>query len=185
VNPTFEVRVTYIATDRVGILNVGAVAVVTPKAIESVINITNFPYTNVANSVRLNIGVATQASAVQATAQFTHLAGGNGNAATYFTLNKQVLAGGVLHPAQISAFVDVAQTADFGNNDVVGQVNVKYANAASFKIVSVTFPAGAASIIYDPAVGAGSTPPDVAAYNNGASSIAFSFVLLALIALLF
>jgi len=129
----------------------------------------------------LNIGVATQAATLQATAQFTHYTGGTGNTATYFTLNNQVVVGGAVVPAKISAFVDITSMANFGNSDIIGQITSKYANAATVKIVSVTFPAGATSIIYDPSYGAGSTPPTIGSSGKIAFSFALFFFLLALV----
>jgi len=182
----FSVSVTYTATDRVGVLNVGTVAVVTPKSIESVISITNFPYVNKANSVRLNIGVGSQALTLQVDGQFTHFVGGTGNQATYITVNNQVLADGVLKPATVSGFVDAQSVTNFGNNDIAGQITAKYANAASFKIVSVTFPPGAASIVFDPATGAGSAPPSVSGYTNASVKVVIPLALIFfLLALLF
>jgi len=182
----FQVTVSYIATNQVGVLNVGAVAVLTPLSIESVINITNFPYVSKANSVRLNIGIGSQALTLQLDGTFTHFVGGSGTSATYVTVNNQVLVNGVVKPASVSRFIDVAQMTDFGNGDIAGQITAKYAAAASFKIVSVTFPPGAASIVFDPAVGAGSPPPSVSGYYNASIKVVIPLALIFfLLALLF
>jgi len=56
------------------------------------------------------------------------------------------------------------------NNNIASQVTAKYGRAASFKLVTVTFPPGAAQIVYDPTLGSGSMPQDNAVTNsNGVS----------------
>jgi len=178
--PNLVVSISFVGTAHVGLLNVGTVSVVTPNSIETVVNITNFPYNSVANSVKLNIGVASQASTVTVTTQYTQFSGGTGNGATFFSLNNQVLAGGTVQPAKISGFVDVDDTATLANSDIVAQATAKYAAAASFKIVSVTFPAGASSIVYDPSTGSGAPPPAIVG-TSGANGITVSFALLILL----
>jgi len=177
----FSVKITFLASSTVGVLNVGPLSVMTPKSFESVVNITNFPYISTANSVRLNLGVITQAATAQFTAQYTHLAGGTGNSATYFSLNTQGLVGGAVSKVKISAFqtVNATATATWNIGDVTAMATAKYANAVSFNVVSVTFPAGATSIVYDPTIGAGAAPPQI----GSASTVSISFALLVLLVL--
>jgi hypothetical protein len=179
--PGVTVRISYIVANRVGLLNVGPVSVVTPKSIESVVNITNFPYKNAGDSLRLNLGVATQAATVLVTGQYTHLTGGSGNGATYFSLNKQAVVGGQVQPVSISAFVTATSSAQIQNGNIVGQVTAKYGAAANFQLVSVTFPAGATTILYDPSTGAGAPPP---AITGSANSFAVPLALLFLMVIL-
>jgi len=79
--------------------------------------------------------------------------------AFFFTLDHTASVGGTASPVTISGFVDGQGTASLQNDALAAQVTGKYGAAASVKLVSVTFPAGATNIVYDPSIGAGATPP--------------------------
>jgi len=175
-------KISFIYSDVVGVLNVIGTAVVTPKSLESVISIQNYPYADNGNSLRLNLGVGTAAGSVSVQGSVTHLSSGSGQTGTFLTLDHVASVNGASTPVSISAFTDGNGQADFGNSLLQAQINAKYGAGASFKFVSVTFPAGSANIVYDPSIGAGANPPTSSGVKNVASFfaliIAFAMFLL-------
>jgi hypothetical protein len=166
------VKISFIYSDVVGVLNVIGTAVVTPKTFESIISIQNFPYKSTANSVRLNLGVGTAAAAASVQGAVTHLVSGSGQTGTFLTLDHVASINGAATPVSISAFTNGNGQLDFGNDILKAQVVAKYGAAASFQFVSVTFPAGATNIVYDPSIGAGASPPTSSGMKNVASFFA-------------
>jgi len=169
---TLVIKISFIYSDVVGVLNVVGTAVVTPKTLESVISIQNYPYANNGNSLRLNLGIGSAAGSVSVQGQVTHLVSGNGQSGTFLTLDHVASVNGAATPVSISAFTDGQGQLNFGNSYLQGQVVGKYGAGASFKFVSVTFPAGASNIIYDPSIGAGANPPTSSGIKNVASFLA-------------
>jgi len=163
------IKISFIYSDVVGVLNVVGTAIVTPKTLESVISIQNYPYANNGNSLRLNLVVGTAAGSASVQGQVTHYVSGNGQSGTFLTLDHVASINGAATPVSISAFTEGQGQLNFGNSYLMGQVTGKYGAGASFKFVSITFPAGAANIIYDPAIGAGANPPNSSGFKNVAS----------------
>jgi len=157
-----EVDITYVLSNVVGVLDIPGNPIVTPKSLEIIVEIKNFPYTVNSNQVRLNIGVGSIAGAAQAAGSVTYVAG-SGTSSVYFGLNGNAQVNGASTPVQISEFIDANATAAFQNADLQGQVSGKFGVSAVFKIVSITFPAGASDILYDPALGTGNPPVSAAA----------------------
>jgi len=168
--PSLNIRVTYIVSDVVGVLNVTGAPVVTPKSLESIIQIDNFTYTDTQNSLRLNIGVGSATSSVQAQANVVQIVAGDGQSAAFFSVSSVAEVDGRVSPVQIAARVAAQGSASFGNSNVAGQVNARYEGNADFKILSATFPAGAAHIVLDPAIGAGAPPPAIQTAGTPSSS---------------
>jgi len=160
INPNFEVDITFILSDVVGVLDLPGKPVITPRSLESVIEIINFPYMSTSNRVRLNIGVGSAAGDIQAsgTGTGTSLVSGSGDGTVYITLNGQAQISGDTQDITISGFVDATGIEALNNTNLVDQVNAKYGASASFKINSVIFPAGATDIKYDPSIGTGAPP---------------------------
>jgi len=182
-NPNFSVTISTIYSNVLGTLSIVGTPVVTPKSVESVINITSFPYISTADSVRLTIAVATSTGFVVASGSVTTLTYGSGTTAAYFVLSRVAGVNGASAPVVISGFTAGTADANFANSYITAQVSAKYGTAASLQFVTVTFPAGATSITYDPAVGAGALPPTPAGGMQVTASIflsliAFAFLLL-------
>jgi len=161
-NPTFSISISEVFSDVIGMLNVVGSAVVTPKSVETIITINNFPYISTANSVSLNMAVATEAGFVVATGKVTTLTAGTGNGAAYFTLDHVAKVNGVVAGVVLSGFAAGTADTNFANSYITGSVTAKYGAVATLQFISVKFPAGASSIVYDPSMGAGSMPPTVA-----------------------
>jgi hypothetical protein len=178
VTPNFETRVTYIVSDVVGVLDVAGQAVVTPKSIESIFEVKNFPYQSTANSVRLNIGVGTATGSVQAEGSLTRVVSGSGSNSAYFIVDSTAQVDGAVKTVSITTTAAGQASSTFGNSNFVGQVNSKYGASAEFKIVSATFPAGATTFLLDPSVGAGSAPPQVGASAHMVPSLFLVFAAL-------
>jgi hypothetical protein len=176
-NSNFQIFLSYLISDVVGVINVPGSAIVTPKSLESVIEIDNFPYKSTANSVRLNLVVGSAVGAVSAQGSVTHYINGNNGNAAYLTLDHSHSADGVVTPVSISGWIDGSASAGTGVGNFDAQVRGKYAAAANFKFISVTFKAGAAKIVYDPTIGVGSNPPS----NAGVKVVPFLAIFIALI----
>jgi len=162
------VKITFLASAVVGVLNVPGNAIITPKTLESVLEIDNFPYMNTANSVRLTMLVGSAAGFINVQASFTHYASGNGDNGAFFTLSHVAQTDGTATPVTISAFTDVKDAVTYGNAYIDTQVRATYGAAASFKLVNVTFKAGSKIILFDPAVGVGANPP-----SSGSGKLTF------------
>eukprot|EP00696_Hemimastix_kukwesjijk_P017226 gnl/Hemi2/5816_TR2009_c0_g1_i1.p1 gnl/Hemi2/5816_TR2009_c0_g1~~gnl/Hemi2/5816_TR2009_c0_g1_i1.p1 ORF type:complete len:400 (+),score=175.09 gnl/Hemi2/5816_TR2009_c0_g1_i1:138-1337(+) len=151
----FSIEVSYIMTNRVGRLNVGH-AVVTPNSVEVVVNITNFPYASNTSSCVLLIAVAAAGADASVSGQIVANAGAN---QTYFNMATNANADANIVPVKISAWAEGNSSASFSlDKTLSGQMKARYGAGFSVKLVNVTFPAQAKSIIYDPSMGAGPMP---------------------------
>jgi len=154
-----SVKITFVASSVVGVLNVPGNVVMTPKTLEAMLEIDNFPYMNTADSVRLTMVVGSAAGAVNVVGSFTQYSSGTGNQGAFFTLSNVAQTDGTITPVQISSFTSANTALSYGNGNFDGQVNATYGAAASFKLVTVTFNPGAKIILFDPAMGVGANYP--------------------------
>jgi len=179
-NPTqpWTFSLSWIVSDVLGLLNQGN-AVLSPKSLESVVSIQNWPYLSSSNTLSLVIATATGQGSSQDSAYVT----GTGVNQVYFNVNKNAVVGGTLTPVQISGYTKGDFQADLGNADMQAQVVGKYGAQASLQLVTVTFPAGASDIVYDPTIGVGSVPGTTSASPTftGYVIITIAFVLVSLL----
>jgi len=119
---------------------------------------TNFPYKNKADSVRLNtvVGMGMSTLSIQGSVTITS---GNGTSGSYVHFSNQVLADGRTTTVTINT-VDAGNSA-MGYQVVDTQITSKFSTAHSIMFVSITFPAGATTVIYDPSLGSGSDYPQI------------------------
>jgi len=178
-NPNFKVTVTHVLSDVVGVLNVGGTPILTPKSIETILEILNFPYVSTQNQVKLIIGVGTAAATLSVQGTATHFVSGTGTGTAYFSASNVAQIGGAVTPVSVTSTVTGVSAANFTNDALAGQVVAKYGAAAEFRIVTVLFPAGATDIIYDPSIGAGSPPP-LPGNSGSFAAPSFFFALFAL-----
>jgi len=102
----------------------------------------------------------------------------------YTKFSNQAVVNASPQKVQVSDFADVAASDTFGG-DVTAQLNAKYNGAAVAKLTTVTFPAGAENIVYDPSTGSGDPvqPPPTAAASLvvagwlSIAAVVFSFLL--------
>jgi hypothetical protein len=158
-----KVYLTYVLSNVVGVLNVVGDPIVTPRAVETILDIENFPYNSDNDKLRLNFAVGAEAGA--ASVDGTSYVSGSGDTATYFALKEVALVNGQTANVQVGEWI-VAEGGSLAlqSTDLASQVTAKWGGAAVFKIVSVTTTTpGASSIIYDPALGNGPQPQTASA----------------------
>lgn len=181
--PDIRLGIKYISSKVVGVFEVdGVQTVVTPRNLESLFYIDNWPYANAANKLTLEVGVATAAAAATASGSLTT----SGTAdPMYFNVAAEAKVGGVATPVTVGAWVDAGLDVktQFGNADLEAQLKATYAGGYLIRVIPITYPAGAQNIIQDPTAGNGPTPQYVA--DTGAASSLVSCSLLLLIAILF
>jgi len=173
----FQVIVTFISSDNVGYVNyqnkeVGAI--VTPKTIESIVEINNYPYKSSSNYLSLTMGSATGSFNVVASASASNMISGSGDNQVYFALSNDAIVDGNKVSVAVSSFATVSTGT---NSYIEGQAKGKYGGSINVVTVSVDFPAGATNIVYDPTIGQG-TPPTL---DTGISAVAIFFIILGIV----
>jgi len=156
----FSVNVTFVLSTQLGVLVAPGSPIITPKSLETVIEFVNFPYLNKLNRVALGIITGSAAASVVEMNGVTHFIAGNGTGATFITLQHVATVDGATVPVQISNWTTGVTNQNMNNNNMAQQVNDKYGAASEFRAYAVIFPAGANHVLYDPASGVGSYPPD-------------------------
>lgn len=167
---------TFISSDNVGYVqyqNQDVGAIVTPKTLESIVEINNYPYRSSSNYLTLTMGTATGNFDVVASASASNLISGGGEDQVYFALSNVAVVDGSKKFVTISGFSKITGS----NSYIEGQAKGKYGGSFSYATVSVDFPAGASKIIYDPTIGQG-TPPTI----NPISGVAIFFIIFGIIA---
>jgi hypothetical protein len=175
-----KLSMTFIVSEVMGEVQIGAVsAKVTPKKLESIIEIQDWQYKSQGNHLVLISGVGTGAAAGAISASGA-VSSGSGATQTYAYFSSDVDVGGTKKKAYVtkSAVASTQAQIVIDDTSVTASLNAAYKGAASFHIVEVAFPAGANHIIYDPGAGAGS-------FVDGAASFVVFFLLLAICVLLF
>eukprot|EP00727_Mastigamoeba_balamuthi_P014646 m51a1_g9807 hypothetical protein (359) ;mRNA; r:1819978-1821261 len=170
-----SVLVTYILSDRTGLLNY-ANAIAVPKVLETVVEIHGYPYASAGNTLELVVVSATAGATVHGSSLVA-----DGKVAVFADLKATALVDGLASPVSISAWAEANLTALAAAKVLVDKVAVATGKATAevgAHVASVRFAAGAKAIVYDPALGNGVSP-----YQLGASAAAAPAVL-ALLALL-
>jgi len=174
----------FFISDTLGMVNLGngVTATVTPKTLESVVTITNWKYADNANSLSLVYGTVTGAMAESGS-----IAAGSGNVLTTGSGNNQVYAqyarfasiNGVNGNVKIShvGLANISAIVEDANHNAVLTAVYKGIGGVEAKQTTVSFPAGASKIVYDPTVGSGEPIPD------DAKTLLFSVLLLIFVAL--
>jgi len=167
-NSNFSVSVTWIISDTTGVLNLTGNPIVTPKTIESTITVTNFPYTSTANQVRLSTIVGSAEINFDVTGTVLHVVAG-GNTPSYVSFSGVANVDGKV--TQVTHIYNISSNSgSFGNNQIAAQITAAFNEKASFTEVQTLFPAGAASIEFDPVIGANSMPPEMTGTTYTASN---------------
>jgi len=151
----FSFDLTFVAASVAGILNQSDIAV-GPKSLETIVAIKNYQYQNPANSLALVFVVATGSATVSAAGK--SIVTVSNTSQVYFSTNN-ITDVGTIKPVGISiSSNDSSQISE--DTYFKQQVTAKYGATASFHVVTVTFPANASTIVYDPSVGAGAPVDD-------------------------
>jgi len=173
-----SVTFNFLIAEVLGAVTFGSIEVpVTPKTLESVIEINGWGYASSSNKLVLVCGVAT-GTAAGASAGTVTLASGSGKNQIYADFSKVVDVSGT------KKSVTVTSTKVVNFSDVSDDTDVQVAAASvyngtySLALVEVALPAGASKITYDPTIGSG-TPIQ----KSGASTVFFFSLLLSLVVL--
>jgi len=180
--PNFNVQFTVVFSQVLGLLNVVGNPVITPKTLETILNITNFPYKSTADSVRLNmvIGMGMASLSIQGTANFTS---GSGNSGSFVHFSNQVQTDGNTKTATITVMEQA--NGQMGSTLIDAQIVAKFSTSHSIMFVSATFPAGAVNIVYDPQATVGADPPNYYTTTTGGAHNVTPIIALLFLALMF
>jgi len=181
------INVTFLTTDRVGVVNVAS-TVVNPRSLESFVSIKGWTYASTSNHLVLRTAVVTGSGSLDGSGRL--LSTGTGVNKVYASF----AASAVVSGNSATVTVTGSATADFGILGAAGAaiqnaVTAKYGAQASLHVFETAFPAGALDVVWDPTWGQGDQLVSTAAAPPGSSAssltIASFFVaLLALLALL-
>lgn len=162
---SWSVGLTFVASSVAGILN-QTDAAVGPKSFESILQVQNYPYASSANSLSLLIGVGTGQASLSGSGH--SIISVNGTSQVFFSAAAQVTTENGNVDATVTVTANATEYIDAVDSYFYEQLTAKYGASASYHIVKVTFPAGAANIIYDPTVGAG-TPMEDSSTSSSSS----------------
>jgi hypothetical protein len=177
VNPgTFKVELTLIKSSILGVLDDSAGgAAVTPRSLETLVQVTDFPYMDAANGVLvLNIAVGSGKMSANVDAD-RQLKSGSGDDAVYFYASSKVVVDGAVKDGVVSAFANGDVEKSFENENFKAQLKEKFQGDASVQLVSIASPtAGAKTVVFDPTLGQG---PFAAASRLSVAFMVFAVVL--------
>jgi len=172
---------TFVISEVLGEVTFGSVTVpVTPKALESIVEINGWNYQSIANNLVLVTGVATGSAAGSSTGTVT-LASGSGDNQVYADFSKTVDVSGSLKSVDVKTTIVTDFNLVTDDVDIVASASSVYNGSYTLANVEVAFPAGKAKITYDPTIGSG-TP--ITNYKNGANTVLIFSLLLSLVVLL-
>jgi hypothetical protein len=189
------VSVTFVISDVLAEVSAGKVkAAVSPKHIESFVEINGWELSNSSNYLGLTYGVLT-GSAVGASAAHVSISTGTGSNQVYAHFAAVADVSGKVGVASVTKTVGAVADAAilFGDASLTASVVAVYQANVAFYVVDIKFPPGETHIIYDPSMGAG--PPvqsaEVTTTQTGATtqtgsseSLIFSIIVM-LFAILF
>jgi len=175
-----EITVTYVTSKKAGILGYGNTPV-SPRSVEMIIEVKNFPLKDDANHVRLDLGFLAVTAGIDLNASATEVIRREGKEDIYIAASERAVVGDNL--AKVNVTIE-AKAGDVDVDDILKAV-LKVALGASFdaRIAHVDFPAGAKSFIYDPALGAGTAVYDACA--DSATTAALSLLIALICALVY
>jgi hypothetical protein len=150
----WTIALTFVSSDILGVLENGGV-VIAPQTLETIVTIANWPYASSANTLSLVMGVATGASTISGDL----LVSRNSTSQVYFRVAQQAKIDGTTKGVSVSAYQTGSFDTYFADDDIEGQLETKYGANYNVYFTTVTFPAGANNIEYDPSAGAGTVPP--------------------------
>jgi len=149
VKASCNVSITHAISNHAGVLSLAG-AVVTPKVLETIIEIDNWPYMAAGNTLTLVLLAGTGSGS----SSKTLLGSGTGTSQVYLQLNASAVISGSLGDVTINYSVS-ADASTIQDSDIQAALSSKYSGSINVVQYNITYPAGASSIIYDPAVGAG------------------------------
>jgi len=170
-----KLAITFAISNHVGVLSLAG-AIVTPKVIESIVEIKNYAYKDSKNTLTLVMVGATGSGSASNNVLIT----GSGSSKVYLRMNTTAIINN--GNADVSIATSTAVVDDQGFNLLLKK---KFSQSLTIQWYNVTFPAGASDITYDPSVGSGepATPAGSTTNTNGVTSdtentFAIAFVLI-------
>jgi hypothetical protein len=109
----FSISITTVFSQVLGLLNVVGTPVITPKSLETIVNIVNYPYQSKSNALRLNLAIGTAMASITVQGTVT-ITSGNGTSAGYVRVSDQVQVDGNVKTATIT-IVSQQQNGDMGS----------------------------------------------------------------------
>jgi len=172
------VSLTFLISEILGTVTIGSVTtpVVTPKTLESIIQISGWSYASSTNYLTLVTGVGIGTSQSSGSGGVT-LSSGNGDNQVYVDYADSADINGNSQSVTVnkSSSTDVSFICD--DTGFTGYVSSVYRGSVSWNIVEIKFAPGASSIVYDPTAGIGQP------LQNNANVILFSMLLFAIVLL--
>jgi len=150
-----SISFTFLVSEKLGVVDFGAVETyVTPKTLESVIEISNYVYQDKLNKLTLVTGVLTGGASKKYDVIAT-LSSGDGDSKVYATFSKDVDLSG--RPGKVVVTASAGATFAAFSDDAAIEAVAKavYKAGIEAKMVTIQFPAGEPNIVYDPTIGAG------------------------------
>jgi len=151
-----SVSFTFLVSEVLGQVTFGASNVyLSPKTLESVIQVSNYQYASSSNYLVLVSGACTGSSSGSSAGAVT-VASGTGDNQVFVNYAGTFDANGKLKSATVNSFVvaDISTVCD--TTQVKTQISAAYNATFSCKRFEIAFSAGEETITYDPAMGAGS-----------------------------
>ena len=152
-NP-FTVYITFAVSKVVGKLNPGG-STLTPQNMETIIELEGYQYAN--QNHHLNLVLYIAAAASQVANAFTNtqtLIAGNGDSEAYLKFSNQATVDGKTVNVDVSGYADQnVDLSESGNSYIQDQLKTNSNLQVTSRLVTISFPAGASSIFYDPSMG--------------------------------
>jgi hypothetical protein len=120
----FSITITTVFSQVLGLLNVVGTPIITPKSLETIVNIVNYPYQAKTNSLRLNLVVGTGMASITIQGTVT-ITSGNGTTAGYVRVSDQVQVDGNVRTATITITAQ-QQAGQMGNMYADEQITAKF-----------------------------------------------------------
>jgi len=166
------VSLTFLISEVLGTVTIGSVTtpVVTPKTLESIIQISGWNYVSSSNYLTLVTGVGKGSSTSSGSGSAT-LSSGSGDNQIYvdFADNADINGNSKSVTVGTSTTTDVSLVCD--DATFSGYLTTVYNSSVSWHVVEIKFTPGASSIVYDPTVGVGKPLG-----NNNAGVLFFSML---------
>jgi hypothetical protein len=179
-----SISMTFLISDILGQVTIGANVInVTPKTLESILQVNSWSYQSAANNLVFTCGVGT-GSATGDSAGTVTLASGSGDSQVYANFDGHVDISGSLKLATITKISTTNFTLVTDDASIQAQANSVYNGNFNLAVVTVAFPAGAESINYDPSQGAGQPILYSQPTGTNSASTLLAVLLLAIIVML-
>jgi len=175
-NPV-KAKITYLTTQKAGILKYGDTPV-SPRSIDMIIQVENFKLSDKKNHIRLNLGIVDAAGSGKISGN-AEIVKKNG-IETYVAVNTHAVVDDKTTEVEVSV-----KNGNLGEDSLSlaafnAVMQLTMSGQADTRVVTVDFPAGVQSFVYDPAAGTGFN-----VYKSGASTAAISLFVLLVCSLLF